>query len=262
MKRADHEAGGFGEKKKKKKKRSRRHDSGGVDDATVVAADSTTAAAADAAETTQSKRPKTKERTEKKEEDEEKQDPLLRNLKKALGPVPSIKMPTPIASSAAPPPTSHHQQQRTDWLKEQEIFHNFVPQSVEAHIMFLNLATRTLCGDMQELAEAVTIPLRSYKTPAERIVTEAVESRRRLPEAEALVELLSMTRDLHTNMAAFIKGMDKCTHALLALHKSVQELATKSHARMRNITAHTFNSIIFSANTPGSSLLTVPTVPQ
>lgn len=229
MKRADHEV----EKKKKKKKKSRKHE--------------------EEEDPTQEKK--------KKKHKKEDTDALVDSLKKALGPIPSIKTPASIANPA--PATPHHQQQPAmEWLKEQEIFHNFVPQSVEAHIMFLHLTTRTLCGEMNKLAEAVTIPLRNYKAPAERIVSEAAASHRGLPEAEALVELLSLTRAMHADMAGFVKGMDKCTRALLAIHKSVQELATKSHARMRNITAHTFNSYVFSANTPGSSLLTVPTVPQ
>ena len=127
--------------------------------------------------------------------------------------------------------------------------------------MFLHLATTALCGEMNGLADGVTMPLRNYRSAAEKLVSEA-HSKRNLPEAEVLVELLSLARVMHTDMAGFIKGMDRCTRALLALHNSVQELATKSRARMRNITAHTFNSYIFGANTPGSSLLTVPSVPQ
>lgn len=183
---------------------------------------------------------------------------LKDRLKSVLTPLASVKVPEPIA-----PLVVVAQSTPVNWLREQQIYHNFIPQSVEAHIMFLHMAIQELCKEMSGLTDQVTWPLREYKNAASRaIASDASPTDGRLPQIETLIEILGHVSKMHGKMVSFGKRLDENTKALLALHQNIQELASKSRARMRNVTAHTFNSIIFSANTPGSSLLSSSTVPQ
>jgi hypothetical protein len=168
------------------------------------------------------------------------------------------------ATTALPPPTHEALEEvppapveEDIWYKEQGIFHDFMPQCVEAQIMAAQIKTRGLARQIMGYTDAVINQAREYGAMVSRTLAESDEvSLERIEAFEAI------NMDLKKNLRTIGIGLENCALALYSLNTTSKALNSKHRALFRNIRSHLYNSYIFDANTPGSSLLLDPSVPQ
>lgn len=218
----------------------------------------------------------------------------------------------PLVEAAPPPPQPMSPAPRPSsaddgWYREDGIFHDFTPLSVEAQTMAAHSKARELAATLSGFGDVTLNQVRSYaglvkqvldpanesirglKARVERELAELVESGEEIEDAKvrraapshkriracqktlarllepslaAVDELNKTSRLLKKNVATILNGINNCTAALLKLHQSSKQLSSKHRALFRNVTAHLHTSYVFNANTPGSSLLLDPSLPQ
>lgn len=169
-------------------------------------------------------------------------------------------LPLPLPQSPIP----HQEPPKDDdvWYREQEIFHDFVPQSVEAQIMASQRRTRDLADMLTGLADVTMNQIKEFSTAVERTLPKDEGDETRLDFKEKMEELTKINKALRKNLRTIGTGLSNCASALYSLNTTSKAVNSKHRALFRNIRSHLYNSYIFDANTPGSSLLLDPSVPQ
>jgi len=169
------------------------------------------------------------------------------------------KKAAPVVREPPPPREEVPPTVREDdvWYREQDIFHDFVPQSVEAQIMAAQAKTRELARHIASYADATINQLREFGAAVGRTIDENDEA-----SLERLEAFDVINKNLRKNLKTISTGLENCASALYSLNTTSKGLNSKHRALFRNIRSHLYNSYIFDANTPGSSLLLDPSVPQ
>jgi len=210
------------------------------------------------------KRKKKKVKRIKKEVEEAKarEEPL-----QPLQPIPPVQRevsPQPLPLPLPQSPIPHQEPPKDDdvWYKEQEIFHDFVPQSVEAQIMASQRRTRDLADMLTGLADVTMNQIKEFSIAVERTLPKDEGRETKLDVKEKVEELTKINKALRKNLRTIGTGLSNCASALYSLNTTSKAVNSKHRALFRNIRSHLYNSYIFDANTPGSSLLLDPSVPQ